>query len=130
MYKSKFAAGVFLLAACSIANAKWIKVAETEDDAFYYESTMVRKTGKYLRLWHLVDHSTVKTAAKGTYKSSKVQVELHCSENMWRVTYLTYHSQRMGEGQLLDSFFDPNAAWEAIVPNSPIQKISEGACKG
>lgn len=129
MFKSKFAAGMILLAACGAASAKWIKVAETEGDTFYYESGMVRKTGKYLRLWHLVDHSAVKMAARGPFKSSKVQIELHCRENSWRVIYLTYHSERMGGGNLLDAFFDPNAEWEPIVPNSPIQKISEGACK-
>jgi hypothetical protein len=36
----------------------------------------------------------------------------------------------MGAGSLLDSFFDPNAVWEPMVPNSPIEKISEGICKG
>jgi len=130
MFKKKIAAGMILLAACGAASAKWIKVAETEGDTFYYESSMVRKTGKYLRLWHLVDHSEVKTAARGPYKSSKVQVELQCRESRWRVIYLTYHSERMGAGNLLDAFFDPNAAWEPMVPNSPIEKISEAACKG
>lgn len=130
MLKRKFAAAAILLVVCSAASAKWIKVAETEGDAFYYESSMVRKTERYLRLWHLVDHSTVKMAAKGPYKSSKVQIELKCKESRWRAIYLTYHSERMGEGNLLDAFFDPNAEWEAVVPNSPIQKILDGACKG
>ncbi|WP_194722778.1 surface-adhesin E family protein [Noviherbaspirillum malthae] len=130
MFKNKIAAGMMLLAACGLASAKWIKVAETEGDTFYYESSMVRKAGKYMRLWHLIDHSEVKLAARGPYKSSKVQIELECRENRWRVTYLTYHSERMGAGSLLDSFFDPNAVWEPMVPNSPIEKISEGICKG
>lgn len=130
MLKKKIAAGMLLLAASGIVSAKWIKVAETESDTFYYESSMVRKAGKHMRLWHLIDHSEVNMAARGPYKSSKVQVELECRENRWRVIYLTYHSERMGAGSLLDAFYDPNAAWEPMVPNSPIEKISGGICKG
>lgn len=129
MLKRKLAAVAILMTACTAASAKWIKVAETEGDAFYFESSMVRKSERYLRLWHLIDHSTVKMAAKGPYKSSKVQIELQCKQNRWRAIYLTYHSERMGEGSLLDAFFDPNAAWEPVVPNSPIETILNGACQ-
>lgn len=130
MLKRKFAIAAILLAVYGTACAKWVKVAETEGDAFYYEPSMVRKTERYLRLWHLIDHSAVRTAAKGTFKSSKVQIELRCKESRWRAIYLTYHTERMGEGNLLDAFFDPNAEWEPVVPNSPIQKILDGACRG
>lgn len=116
--------------------AGWDYVGGNDQFTTYAETTPPRKVGNNMQMWSLKDYEPVRKGFRivtltknGTvYKSSLSQDEYDCKGGQSRTIAVTYHSSRMGKGELLDSSYNVGG-WLPIPPNSIASVLLRIACE-
>jgi len=112
------------------ASAEWVKLASGGNDAdtLYTDPAAIRKAGKSVRVWSLVDHRQALADSFGkSHMSEKVQWEYDCKEEKRRMlTYATF-PEHLGQGKAVYSDSDPGK-WEAVSPGADRESIWKLVC--
>lgn len=118
--------GVLLLTATS-AWAEWVRVGGSADHYVYVDLDTIVRSGDKAKLVYLNEHLTVQVDARGRFLSSTVQSEYDCSEKRRRLLFYTWHSGRMGSGDVI--FTDNDLGkWRPVVPDSVGEILWKIAC--
>ena len=97
----------------------WNYVTESvSGDKFYYDKDRIRKSGKFLYVWELIDY--IKPI--GGYLSSTRYVELDCSIFRFKRLKFQSYNKSMGEGNPT-SDLTPKDKWEYPKPNSVVESV-------
>ena len=103
---------------------EWIYVTKTvSGDTFYYDKDRVRKSGKYLYFWMLVD--VIKPIRGGL--SSKSYFQLDCSMLRFKNLNFQLYNKSMGEGEMRD--VTPEDKWEYPLPDSVFESMYNKVCE-
>ena len=105
---------------------EWSYVEENvSGDKFYYDKERVRKSGKYLYFWDLIN--SIKPLPGGTL-SSTTYVQLDCSVFRFKNLKITTYENSMGEGEIIMDF-TPTDEWEYPYPDSSIEVMFNKICE-
>ena len=127
MKKMMMAAALTTLSASAIA--EWSQIASGDGQDIYVDRSTIRRSGKTVKMWNLLDLWAPKYKGTGDpYASSKGQVEYDCKNELARLLYFSNHSGQMGGGQTVDDRTIPNASWEPIPPESIVEGFWKIAC--
>ena len=109
------------------ALAEWALLIESDDVNWYVDETLTRKRGTMAKVWSLQDYLTPQPLYGGEYQSVKMQAEIRCHSNEWRVFYFTYHSGRMGTGETIYSQ-ETAGAWKKVVAGDYSEALFNTGC--
>ena len=104
----------------------WTLVVESESgNNFYYDKDRIRKSGKYLYFWELIDY--LKPDNWGNLSVTRY-VQLDCS--ILRHKFLKFHryNNSMGKGKLNGSS-TPKDEWDYPPPNSVDEIVCNFVCE-
>jgi hypothetical protein len=104
----------------------WTFVEETDTGIkFYYDKDRVRKSGKYLYFWELID--LLKPDKWGNLSITRY-IQLDCS--ILRTKFLKFHryNNSMGEGKL-NSSSTPKDEWNYPPPDSVDEIVCNFVCE-
>ena len=99
--------------------------SDVEGNKFYYDKDRIRKSGKYLYVWELIDY--IKPNEEGNL-SSTTYVELDCSILRFKSLKLQTYNKSMGEGEKT-SDFTPSDEWTYPKPNSTFEYMYKKICE-
>jgi hypothetical protein len=89
---NKLIAGILAALVSAAVQARWTKVAETNDTIYYIDFKTIRKTPSGYRVWELKDYKKSNTGGWST----KTLYEYNCKEEQYRHLDATYYSSHMG----------------------------------
>jgi len=94
-------------------------------DKYYYDKDRVRKSGKFIYFWELVDY--IKPNEWGNL-STTTYVQLECS--IFRFNWLKFqtYNKSMGEGNMTTDL-TPKEEWEYPQPKSSIEVMYKKICE-
>ena len=119
---------VLLAAASSNAAAKWTYSGRSDRATSYTDLATIRKSGNMVKMWGLIDFKTGQdNGREKPYLSLKLQSEYDCKEERERLLYASFHSEKMGQGEIVSVNRNPSE-WSPIVPNSLVAGDWEIAC--
>lgn len=131
---------LLLAIASSGLEAGWDYVGSNEQFTTYAETAPPRKVGNNMQMWSLKDYAKdyapaqkgykLITLAKNgkLYKSSLSQDEYDCKGEQSRTLTVTYHSERMGKGETIDSSYG-FGQWLPTPPGSIAKVLLRIACE-
>ena len=104
---------------------EWTYVTETVDgNKFYYDKDRVRKSGKYLYFWILID---LIKPTKGVLSSTSY-TQLDCSIFRFKDLKSMYYKKSMGEGEITVEG-TPKDEWKYPKPNSVFESMYNKICE-
>lgn len=121
---------LFLIASmCNEARAEWVKLAMTEQaTVVYVDPTTIRRSGKKVKMWSMLDFKTPQRVADVTFRSTKAQHEYDCKEDQFRMLSFSAHFDNLGLGNTLYVDSDPKP-WAPVSPVSIESDLYGFACK-
>ena len=104
---------VMLLAVVSSsAMAEWVAIAAADGIISYANPATIRKSGNKVKMWSLIDFNSVQEDAGDKFLSSKSQNEYDCKEERIRTLYFSWHSENMGDGDVVYIDRKPDKNWD------------------
>ncbi len=105
----------------------WDKIATNlmQDGDFYIASQSVKKDGNRRIVWELLNHPE---GSRDSYKSAKVQNEYDCSNNRFRLLYVTIHSEHFAKGTTQLMVSSPQK-WNNIAKGTIGEITKDFVCK-
>ena len=119
---------LLLTLAAAPAWAGWVKVSVTDEHTTYIDPATIEKDGNLRRFWQVYDLKQ-RGAALGEM-SRRYLSEYDCKEERFRRLSMSFHSDQMAGGRVLNSGNEPGK-WNDIkprVPPSPAQTIMRFVC--
>ena len=107
----------------------WNYVTETvKGNRFYYDKDRIRKRGKYLYFWELVDY--IKPSAYGDL-STTTYVQLDCSIFRYKDLKVQFYNKSMGEGNITTDTTPKgkHGEWKYPTRNSSKEYMFEKICE-
>lgn len=118
---------VLLAVFSSSAVAEWTTFGHNDEFIGYVDSGSISRAGNLVRLSSLIDYKAVKSETGKTYVSVKAQHEFDCTEGQVRRLFLSEHSEKMGNGEIV-SYSYKIGAFEPIQPFSILEALWIVAC--
>ena len=116
-----------MVAVPGTAGADWAFLIEADDVDWYVDETLTRKRGTMAKVWSMQDYKTAQPLYGGEYRSVKMQAEIRCHSNEWRVFYFAYHSGRMGTGEAV-YVQETAGAWKRVEPGTYAEALFNTGC--
>jgi hypothetical protein len=113
------------------ARADWVKLYDRGNYGIYVDVNTIRREGNLAKMWYLSDLHKADTTANGKqYKSTKMQDEYDCKEELHRTLYLSAHSENMGTGDTISVVSNPqiDKNWSPVPPKSVAKDMWNIAC--
>ena len=112
------------------STTSWGEWSYVEEDVyngykFYYDKDRVRKNGKYLYFWFLID--SLKPLERGDFSLTRY-LQLDCSISRYKSLKEITYKKSMGEGEMTSDFTPPNE-WKYPEPESISEFVSNKVCK-
>ena len=107
--------------------ADWAFLIATDDVDWYVDETLTRKRGTMAKVWSLQNYRTPQPFYSGDYQSVKMQAEIRCHSNEWRVFYFVYHSGRMGTGDAV-YIQETAGSWKNVIAGEYSQALFKTGC--
>ena len=109
--------------------AQWTAVGLFDVGTFYVDTDNVTISGEHRKAWTLLDYRQPKVHAPTvqSFKSTRMQMEFDCKEQMVRTLSLSYHTGVRLSGDTL-STEGVIGAFEPVPPETPIFKIMRMVC--
>ncbi len=102
----------------SSAVAGLVEFGDTEDSNVYADPSTIHREGNRVKMWILEDYTTPKMdEILGPFISVKRQDELDCKEEQSRTLYISFHSENMGEGEVV-GIDETLGKWTPVIPES------------
>ena len=109
--------------------AQWTAVGLFDVGTFYVDTDNVTISGEHRKAWTLLDYRQPKVHAPTgqPFKSTRMQMEFDCKEQMVRTLSLSYHTGVRLSGDTLstEGVIGP---FEPVPPETPIFKIMRLVC--
>ena len=99
-------------------------VKNMKGSKFYYDKDRIRKSGKYLYFWLLLDYPYPKDGDL----SATTYVQLDCSILRYKSLKEITYKKSMGEGEMTSDFTPPNE-WKYPKPESISEFVSNKVCE-
>lgn len=109
------------------AMAAWTEVGATAIFSAYADSTTISKDGSKVKMWDLFDFSITQTVMNKQFLSIKSQREFDCKDKALRLRYTTYHSLKMGAGNIVNTS-NLVRDWAPVSPESIDEILWKFAC--
>lgn len=124
---TRVVAAAILVALPVTAVADWAFLIAADDVDWYVDETLTRKRGTMAKVWSLQDYKTAQPLFGGEYQSVKMQAEIRCHSNQWRVLYFAYQSGRMGTG---DAVYvqETAGAWKQVKAGTYSEALFNTGC--
>ena len=111
-------------------NTSWGEWSYVEEDVyngdkFYYDKDRVRKIGKYIYFWFLID--SLKPLERGDFSLTRY-LQLDCSISRYKSLKEITYKKSMGEGEMTSDFTPPNE-WKYPKPESISEFVSNKVCE-
>ena len=120
---------MLLVVANSNACAQWFVVSGNAESTIYANPKTVSNVGGKAKMWHLVDFRTDQELKNfKSYLSLRAQTESDCKVKQLRLLYVTYHSENMVGGTIVETENVPTN-WTPISPGSGAEVLWKIACK-
>ena len=95
------------------------------DGKMYYDKDRVRKNGKYIYFWFLID--SLKPLERGDFSLTRY-LQLDCSISRYKSLKEITYKKSMGEGEVTSDFTPPNE-WKYPKPESISEFVSNKVCE-
>lgn len=107
--------------------AEWIEVGGNDSQTVYADPASIRKAGKGVKMWSLLDLKEPDTTTSQAYLSMMLLTEYDCKGEQYRFIASSNHAGNMGKG---DVTYRNNtvAEWKLIPPNSAARTLWKTAC--
>ena len=109
---------------CNISFAKWVFVAVTEKDYFYYEDESIKKDNNYTYVWIMDDMIVFESPH---VKSFKIHWKINCSLMQYDVMQIINYRFKLGTGAS-ERFDYPNVEWSSAPPGAAYDEIMKVVC--
>ena len=111
-------------------NTSWGEWSYVEEDVyngdkFYYDKDRVRKNGKYIYFWFLID--SLKPLERGDFSLTRY-LQLDCSIFRYKSLKEITYKKSMGEGEMTSDFTPPNE-WKYPKPNTSKEFMLKKVCE-
>ena len=118
---------IFTFLFTNTSSGEWSYVEEDvyNGDKFYYDKDRVRKNGKYIYFWFLID--SLKPLERGDFSLTRY-LQLDCSISRYKSLKEITYKKSMGEGEMT-SDFTPANEWEYPKPESISEFVSNKVCE-
>ena len=95
------------------AAAAWVRVGVADDGMVVYaDPAGISRAGGIVKMWTLLDYKTAEKDDSGKlYLSAKLLHDYDCKDERGRTRYFSFHSGRMGTGNLVYSEVRPDGGW-------------------
>jgi hypothetical protein len=94
---------------------EWKKLAEnTNGDIIYIDFERIKQEGGYVYWWHLID---LVEPLEGSM-SVKAYRQGDCNEFCYKSSNVSFYSEPMGEGDMIETFSEPDEDWTYPSPES------------
>lgn len=105
------------------AMAEWVQVGENNRLVAYIDTT-IRRTGNTVIFWAMFDYKSLQKSPRSArrYLSERSQQEIDCQSELTRTLFFTWHSDRMGNGNVVYTGRKPTP-WEPTSAPESIAKI-------
>jgi hypothetical protein len=124
--------GFLLFTLIAVANnvawAEWVAVGTSEPSTLYADPASIQKAGDLVKMLDLLDFKSAQVTGNYRYQSSKTLSEYDCKGEQSRILYFSWHSARMGRGNIVHIDSDSNE-WLPIAPRSGVEKLWKIACE-
>ena len=105
---------------------EWKKLAEnTNGDIIYIDFERIKQEGGYVYWWHLID---LVEPLEGSM-SVKAYRQGDCDEFRYKSSNVSFYSEPMGEGDMLEKFFEPDEDWTYPSPESSGELELKNVCE-
>jgi len=108
--------------------AEWVVTNHNEAITMYADTATIRSNGGLARMWDLTDFE--KGNVLGADKRSlsfKREQEYDCNGQRARILYISWHSEHMGEGQILGSERS-SGSWRPVLVGTVLERLWRTAC--
>jgi len=110
---------LLMMAVTAPAWAAWVKIAESNLRALYYNPAAITRQGDLYRVWTLQDN---KQRDVDGVLSRQYLSEFDCKEGRQRLLSVSTHSERMARGETIKlrrySLGEPDGKWLNVAPGT------------
>jgi hypothetical protein len=110
---------LLMMALATPAWAEWVKIAESNLRALYYNPTAIDTQGDVHRVWTLQDNKQRDTDG---VLSRQYLSEFDCKAGRQRLLSVSTHSERMARGKTIKlrryALGEPDGKWFNVTPNT------------
>ena len=100
-------------------------VNNVEGSKYYYDKDRVRKSGKYLYFWDLIDYLK---PLKGDFSVNRY-IQLDCSIFRFKMLSIRNFKNSMGEGKITADYSYSPKEWDYPKPNSALEFMLNKVCE-
>ena len=120
---------MLLAVVSSSAVAEWVNVGESraQTATIYVDPATIHKDGNKVEMWILFDLKKAEVSFGSPYMSRKRQAEFDCMMGQVRSLSVSFHSDNMGEGNVVNNESD-SGDWLPALPGSVVEKVWRIAC--
>lgn len=126
-------------AVSSSAIAEWVQAGSNASVTVFADPTTIHNDGSKARMWSLISFSSSRVIYFGngeadtplgdnTAWSDKEQREYDCKEELQRLLYISYHSEKNGKGAIIFRESYPDSDWHPVEPDSISRSLWRLAC--
>jgi len=107
--------------------ANWVEVGGNDSQTVYADPASIRKAGKGVKMWSLLDLKEPDTTTSKPYLSMMLLTEYDCKGEQYRFIASSNHAGNMGKGDV--TYRDARVAeWKQIPQNSAARTLWKTAC--
>ena len=104
-------------------------IGGNDDITTYVDPAIVRKAANRVRMWDLMDYKRPEIGPGGKpHLSEKLQSAYDCKEQQKRLLYLSFYSERIGEGRIIHAKSYTGKKWIPVPPGSLAETMWKFAC--
>lgn len=124
--KLSFFLGMLCAATPSIAS--WERISHDDDSDEYIDLSTIRRKGNKVKVWGISNYSKpMPFGPYKTYRSTKIQWEYDCGNEMQRVFFIMGYTGPMGSGQNTGSEQNPRN-WTPVAPETIGERLYHLVC--
>jgi hypothetical protein len=114
----------------------WEYIGDNDGETHYIIKSSIKKSGKTVKMWSLIDFKTPQELTDGKYLSLKKQVDYDCNNSRFRMLSAVATTGNMGKGDIVlnvsikeDEKNSGNGfKWKEVIPDSAMEELFKYAC--
>lgn len=107
----------------------WNYIRNEGGNTFYYDKDLVRKSGKFIYVWELIDFGKPVKEKMNEYLSFTRYVQIDCSIFRYKDLKFKFYKKIMGQEGDSDWGFTPPFEWKYPQPESVGESMYNKICK-
>jgi hypothetical protein len=121
---------VVLMVTCSVSWAEWELVGKSADNSLFVDTSTIRKSGNFVKMWSMRNYTLVQTTGKWKWRSMMLLDVYNCKEEVMAVVQVNAFEGEMASGQSLatETYQQSEWNWRHVLPGSTGKIQWEIAC--